>query len=76
MLDAPTPSSSGKKVHLGKAATSPSSLICVTSYLDDTSAPTSSSILPASTRGKKHIENINKVGKEVYFGSRGYLKVG
>lgn len=67
MLDSSTLSSNRKRVYLGKAVTSSSSTICVPSSPDD--APE-----PASTHGKKYIENFNKLDKEVYFRSKGVLK--
>lgn len=74
MIDYAGPSSGRKKAYPGKSATSSSSPVRVTSSPDGALVPTSPSAPPTPFCVKKYVENFNKLGKEIYFVSKGVLR--
>lgn len=74
MFDSVGPSSSHKKARSDKSSISLSSPIWVPSSPEGTPAPNSSFVPPAPPLVKKHVENFNKVEKELYFNSKAVLR--
>lgn len=74
VVDSVSPFSGWKKACPGKSATSPSSPVRVSSFPEGNPTPGSPFAFPSPSRVKKHVKNFNKMGKKIYFGSKGVLK--
>lgn len=74
MFDSTGPSFDCKKAHSNKSSISLSFPVQVSFSPEGTPAPYSSSVPPAPLKVKKHMENFNKVRKELYFSSKAMLR--